>query len=114
MNRQQALTYTSISEEERVARGVQLRNRAISTGHIVTLLVAAVALLVFIGWIFDIGELKSVLPGFISMNPVTALCFGLSAVAVAVVQHSDRHSHARIAAVALAMVVAGVGAIKFQ
>lgn len=38
-------------------------------------IVAGIALLVYAGWFFDNDYLKSVFPGFISMNPTTALCF---------------------------------------
>ena len=37
--------------------------------------VAIVGILVIIGWIFDIGMLKSVLPNTVEMKFVTALCF---------------------------------------
>ena len=41
--------------------------------------VATVSLAVGLGWTFDITVLKSVVPGFIAMQPWTALCFFLGA-----------------------------------
>jgi hypothetical protein len=43
-------------------------------------LVAAIAIAVLIGWIFDIGPLMTVLPGFIRMKANTALAFLFGAV----------------------------------
>src|SRR5262245_24717933 len=45
-------------------------------------LVILVACLTLAGWLFDVEVLKSVLPGRIAMNPVTALCFLLSGAAL--------------------------------
>ena len=42
--------------------------------------VFAAGLLVMAGWIFDIGALKSVFPGWVSMKFITALSFALSGV----------------------------------
>lgn len=44
--------------------------------------IIVVTVLVLIGWIFDIIILKSILPSFISMNPMTAICLMLHAAGV--------------------------------
>jgi signal transduction histidine kinase len=42
-------------------------------------LAVGMAIAVLVGWIFEIEYLKSVMPGLIAMNPLTAICFVLSA-----------------------------------
>ncbi len=46
------------------------------------LLPALTGLIALAGWALDVEQLKSVLPGLIAMNPLTAICFILSAVAL--------------------------------
>ncbi|GAA0893774.1 hypothetical protein GCM10009122_34530 [Fulvivirga kasyanovii] len=41
--------------------------------------VIGVAIAVLIGWQFNIGVLKRVIPGLVAMNPLTAICFIMSA-----------------------------------
>ncbi len=48
-----------------------------------------VALLVLMGWQFNIAILKSVLPGFLSMKPNAAICFGLVSVALFCLRFDD-------------------------
>jgi hypothetical protein len=56
--------------------------------HLVTLsravcvFIALVAALVLIGWAFDVDPLKGGLPGQVAMNPITAVAFGLAAMAL--------------------------------
>lgn len=45
-------------------------------------LVISVAIAVLIGWQFNIGLLKRVIPGLVAMNPLTAVCFIMSAVSL--------------------------------
>ena len=45
-------------------------------------LVAAIAILVLVGWTFDAEALKRVSPGLVAMNPVTAVAFILSGAAL--------------------------------
>ncbi len=40
-------------------------------------LIAGIAAAVITGWIFDIRPLKTVLPGLVCMNPMSAVCFGI-------------------------------------
>ena len=52
----------------------------------------AIGALVLLGWTFDIEVLKRVMPGFVAMNPATALLFALSGISLAIVvlHASDR------------------------
>lgn len=43
-----------------------------------SVIVIVVSVLVMVGWFFDIGVLKSILPGWVTMKFTTALCFFLS------------------------------------
>ena len=52
-------------------------------------LALVVAGLVLIGWTWDIGPLKSVLPGFVSMNPMTAVAFVLAALSLSLQSSPD-------------------------
>ncbi len=51
-------------------------------GDIAAVPVLAIAIAALAGWSFDIDTLKRVFPGFVAMNPLTAACLILSAVAV--------------------------------
>lgn len=48
------------------------------TAKIISLVVTLAGILVIIGWIADIGFLKSIVPGFVTMKFVTALSFFFS------------------------------------
>lgn len=48
-------------------------------GKIFTLLVAVIGILVLLGWGFDLEVLRRPTAGLVSMNPLTAICFILSA-----------------------------------
>ncbi|HUK56955.1 MAG TPA: PAS domain S-box protein, partial [Nitrospiria bacterium] len=54
--------------------------------------VSAVGCLALVGWTFDIALLRSVHPGFVAMNPTTALAFILSGAAlrISVLQTTER------------------------
>jgi hypothetical protein len=40
--------------------------------------VVLVGFLVLVGWLFDLDVLKGVVPGWVTMNPLTAMCFILA------------------------------------
>lgn len=46
---------------------------------ILSFIVMITSVLVTVGWILDIGVLKSILPGMVTMKFTTALCFGATA-----------------------------------
>jgi PAS domain S-box-containing protein len=71
-----------------------------------------VGLLVLAGWLFDIEILKRVSPRFTAMNPVTAICFVVIGIAFECLRSTKRSKWTRVAGVALALLVALVGAIK--
>ncbi len=47
-------------------------------------------ILVLLGWFFDIGALMQPLPGTVAMNPVTALCFILSALSLGLLYRENK------------------------
>jgi len=52
---------------------------------VLAVIVLAVALLVVLGWVFKLDELKSVFPHFVTMKFTTALCFFLAGTAAFIV-----------------------------
>jgi hypothetical protein len=72
----------------------------------------AVGLLVLAGWFFDVEVLKRVSPRFVAMNPVTAICFVLIGIAFECLRPARPPTWGRAAGVALALLVAFVGAVK--
>lgn len=50
---------------------------------------------VLAGWAFDVEGLKSAFPGLIAMNPLTAVCFVLSALALALLHDEAVAPNAR-------------------
>jgi two-component system cell cycle sensor histidine kinase/response regulator CckA len=69
---------------------------------------------VLTGWIFEIEALKRVLPQFVAVNPVTALCLVLIGIAFECRRANKTSNWARLIAIALALVVACVGALKLS
>ncbi len=80
------------------------------TSKAAALLAIATATAVVIGWIFAIEPLKRISPGFVAMNPVTAICFVLSGAALYLL--TDPSGTKRLIARILATTVLFVGAIK--
>ncbi len=73
---------------------------------------AAVAIAVLIGWVLHSEPLKRVAPGFTSMNPLTAICFLISCVALFAARGRLGGLHSRKLAAALSVVVIMLGASK--
>jgi hypothetical protein len=69
-------------------------------------------LLVLAGWFFDVEVLKGVSPRFVAMNPVTAICFVLIGIAFECLRPTRPSTWSRATGVALASLVAFVGAVK--
>lgn len=63
--------------------------------HRVGVLVAAVAVSVLVGWALDQSLLKSMMPGRIAMNPMTAACFIASGAAVWILRSGGIGRHIR-------------------
>ncbi|MFY9268205.1 MAG: hypothetical protein WAO55_00480, partial [Candidatus Manganitrophaceae bacterium] len=76
------------------------------------LVVIAVGCLVLLGWTFDIVFFKSVFPGFVSMNPTTALGFILSGAALRSLIVKETHRGFRILTRVCGFVIALLGALK--
>ena len=68
--------------------------------------------LVLFGWRFDIEVLKSAVPGFVAMNPMTAFAVALSGLSLFMLR--DEHREAREIRIgqACALVVASIGALR--
>jgi PAS domain S-box-containing protein len=76
------------------------------------LLVAAIGVIVLVGWMLDFDLLKRGHPSFVAMNPVTAICLCLSGVAMVLLTGANLSKAKRSAAYAMATIVVGVGVIK--
>src|SRR5215212_6089259 len=72
-------------------------------------LVNFIAMLVLAGWIFNIEILKRLAPGFVAMNPATAVCFLLAAVCLYHLRNPSGRTRRWILVVAV-LVVGAVGA----
>ena len=73
---------------------------------------AGIGLAVLLGWSFDIEQLKRVVPGFVTMNPMTATLFVCSGLALLLSLKPHQLRARRIAGMTLAAIVAGVAIIK--
>ena len=71
---------------------------------------AVAAVSVLVGWQFDSSTLKSVLPGRVAMNPLTAVCFALSAAALLTWREDERGRRDRYCA-GLGLMVAACGLV---
>ena len=79
--------------------------------YFVALVTAFAGALVLLGWSLDIGALKSVIAGFVTMKPMTALCFVLSGVALALLRLGEVTPRRRTIANVLASLIAVIGAL---
>jgi signal transduction histidine kinase/CheY-like chemotaxis protein len=73
--------------------------------------VVLVGLAALAGWQFDEPHLKSLIPGRVAMNPLTAVCFVLAGLSLLLRREPLSHG-ARSASMALAWVVALIGCVK--
>jgi PAS domain S-box-containing protein len=69
------------NDEGNCAESLMAR-RCASFTRIASFMAMAVGCLVLVGWLLSIGALTSVLPGFVTMKPNTALCFVLVGLAL--------------------------------
>jgi len=70
--------------------------------------VMAVPSFALLGWIFDVSLLKSVVPGFVAMNPVTALAFLLGGSGLAFALREERNLFSRLAGAVTSIIGAAV------
>lgn len=75
-----------------------------TSSKILSVLVSLLAFAVLIGWQFDIAFLKRPIPGLVAMNPLTAICFILSAIAFILVFSQPTKKNSRIANICLILV----------
>jgi signal transduction histidine kinase/DNA-binding response OmpR family regulator len=73
--------------------------------------VMLVGCLALAGWAFDLEPLKTLLPGRVAMNPVTALCFLLGAVSLWL-QSGPTTAGIRRLAVGCALIIVGVAIVR--
>jgi len=74
-------------------------------------IVIAVGLLVLVGWLFDISALKSIVPGFGTMEASTALAFVLSGVSLWLACITREHRWADLIAKGCATVIVLIGVL---
>ncbi|MGH8092017.1 MAG: sensor histidine kinase [Chthoniobacterales bacterium] len=84
--------------------------RALPT--IASCLCVCVGILVLIGWSFDIESFKRVWPGFVAMNPLTAVCFILSGAALTVFLRLPTARWGVGVTRLLALLIMWIGAVK--
>jgi signal transduction histidine kinase len=68
--------------------------------------------LALFGWTADIVWLKSVVPGFIAMNPLTAICFGLAGLSLWLLRQPPTYRSWGLLARGAALAIAVVGGIR--
>ncbi len=79
------------------------------------LAITAVGFLVLLGWQFDIEFLKRPIPGLVAMNPLTALGFFLSGVAIFLVTKNSTEKHTfKWLSIVLAATVILIGVLKLS
>jgi signal transduction histidine kinase/CheY-like chemotaxis protein len=86
-------------------------NRSTRSAQACALVAVLAGSLVLVGWFADIVWLKSVVPGFIAMNPLTAICFILLGVCL-YTSSSEETSRPRPAAWGAATLVAAIGGLR--
>ena len=76
--------------------------------------VAALGCVVLVGWLADVESLKSVIPGFVEMNPLTAICFVFAGVSLWVRRKPGAAPTHNMWAFALAAVIVAVGITRLS
>lgn len=89
-----------------------LQARPSGSVAICCLVILANSLLVLLGWFFDLPQLKSVIPGLIAMNPVTAIGLGAIALSLWIRGTKDATPVTRNFACVLALAAVLLGAGK--
>src|SRR5690606_3650782 len=79
---------------------------------IVAVATGVLAIVVLVGWTFDVAPLKSVLPGLASMKANTALCLLLVSGGLALTIGGGGSAVARTSRVALPLLASGIGALS--
>jgi PAS domain S-box-containing protein len=67
--------------------------------------------LALIGWVFDVETLRSLAPGLVAMNPITALCFVLAGISLVAWGEGEGRLRRRLG-MTTAMAVAATGLVK--
>lgn len=88
-----------------------IKSRLIGLSRSAGILVVLTALLVLAGWQFDVEPLKRVVPGYVAMNPLTAICFLLLGIGLWLQQEPS--PTARLVAILISLVVFTLCKLKF-
>ncbi len=93
---------------------ISLQQRMERVSKWLVFIVVLIALLVLAGWTFNIGLLKSMVPGMVAMNPLTAGCFALLSTAFILKKFYAGSGLRNSLANILALVVIAAGAMKLS
>ncbi|MGP8215702.1 MAG: PP2C family protein-serine/threonine phosphatase [Bacteroidia bacterium] len=93
-------------------KSIKSIRRLIRLGNALGALVAALGILVLLGWYFDIDVFKRPVQKMVAMNPVTALCFILSSLSFFMLTYSGEATREKRAGYALASIVLITGLVK--
>lgn len=97
----------------RITPDLELQQRLINRSFILLAIVLLISLVSLAGWLFSIEWLKHPVPGLVSMNPVTALCFITLVIALRLKQNFRQEIKKKVAADVIAAIILLVVVSKF-
>jgi signal transduction histidine kinase len=100
--------------QEEQPQTIELRVILTAMPAMASLITVSVGTLVLIGWQFDLAPLKRVLPGFVAMNPATAVLFILSGSSLFLSLRRDASAKARGLAKSFAVFIILVAAAELM
>ncbi|MBL7762768.1 MAG: PAS domain S-box protein, partial [Chitinophagaceae bacterium] len=91
---------------------IQSHGRLVRLSRILLTIVLCTAMLVLIGWMFDVPVLRQFFPGFGTMNPLTAVCFVFVSGAFYIVPADGKSAFKTVVSNLMALLVITVTASK--